>query len=391
MAIQNRTARIFLRRNIGIFRVSFFVDAANTIPMLPLDASQYPSYSIYDINNILVQSGVGQVENSPGSYKIEFQVPEDAPLSYDEKRWRIEWVMVDQDNRQVTFVEDFDVKDVAVTQSESREQKFITLGGNETRVMVRLTSRPCELFVDVYMANSNCKVVDGIDLNSGIITAPDGDSFVFYYDIPPHALQNCQSYAIIWRIRETIIDAQEFIYQTLTSVSPSVLNQVTAVRMLVDKFQKRLGVVQAYEDSDIVEYLQRGHELVNSVYPTTYYSFGQLPSSFNVFLVMFSSWYGLNAQQLLETDLGINFSGQTVTLDYDHQGPLSDVMARWMETINTLLPPAKLSAVRRSRPVGTVAGRGYRYNALDAFTFKIGHVGGGANIIQTLTTLGILF
>jgi hypothetical protein len=391
MAIQNRTARIFLRRNIGTFRVSFFVDAANTIPMIPLDASLYPSYSIYDIHNNIVQSGVGQIENSPGSYKIEFQVPEDAPLSYDEKRWRIEWVMVDQDNRQVTFVEDFDVKDVAVTQSESREQKFITLCGQDYRAMVRLTSRPAELSLDVYMANSNCKVVDGIDLHSGIMTAPDGDSFVFYYDIPAQALGNNQNFAIIWKIRETVIDIQEFVYQTLTSIPPSTLNQVTAVRMLIDKFQKRLGVVQAYEDSDIVEYLQRGTELFNAVYPTTYWSFGSVPSSFNVWIVLFASWYALNAQRLLETDLGINFSGQTVTLDYDHQGPLADIMANWMEQINTLLPPAKLSAVRATRPVGTVAGRGYRYNALDAYTFKIGHVGGGANIIQTLTTLGILF
>jgi hypothetical protein len=359
--------------------------------MIPLDALQYPSYTIYNIHNVAVQSGVGQIENNPGSYKVEFQVPEDAPLSYDERRWRIEWVMVDQNNRQVTFVEDFDVKDTAITQSESREQKFITLCGHDCRVMVRLTSIPASLALDIYMADSNCKVIDGIDLRSGIQTAPDGDSFVFYYDVPAYALGNYQSFAIIWRIRERVIDIEEFIYQTLTMVTPGVLNQVTAVRMLVDKFQKRLGVVQAYEDSDIVEYLQRGHELVNSVYPTTYYGFGALPSSFNVFLVMFASWYGLNAQQLLETDLGINFTGQTVTLDYDHQGPLSDVMARWMETINTLLPPAKLSAVRRTRPVGTVAGRGYRYNALDAYTFKIGHIAGGNNLIETLTFLGVLF
>lgn len=392
MSIKNSTRRILLRKNLETFKVAFYADAAQTIPMIPIDASKYPAYSIYDINNQLIQSGIGSPEMTPGSYKTQWLIAPDAPLSNDIQRWRIEWTMVSVDNRQVDFVEEFDVKDVVITASETREQKFVTLMNNDYRVSLRLSHVPQEVGLTVYPFGNTQNPTVNVTDTTGILKSMDGDSVVYYYDLPASIMgENC-SHSIIWRVREQLTDPYQFVHQNLTSISPTVLNLVTSLRMLIDKFQKRLGTITAYEDSDLIEYLARGHELINATYPSSFYGFGFLPSSLTVFHVMASAVYGLSAQQLLNVELGVNFSGQSVTFDYDHASGLSDVISKWQDYINTNLPPAKMAIKRATSPVGTVAGRAYRYNSLNNYTYRVGSVrGGSGNLIGTMTHLGLLF
>ena len=393
MAIINETQRLFLRGEVTNFTVNFFADAALTMPLTPLDASQYPAYTIYDINNEVVQSGIGVADTTPGRYRADFIVPTDAPLTNDISRWRIEWTMVATDSRQVDFVEEFDVRDTVLTASETREQKFITLMGEDYRAIIRLPEVPVEIFVDVYLLGSTTKIVDNVGLGlGGIQQSIDGDCIVYYYDITGSDFGVSCFFSVIWKIRNTSIEPFNFLYQSLTVISPTTLNLVTCLRMLIDKFQKRLGTVQALEDSDLVEYLVRGSELVNSSYPTSFFGFNTMPQSLTVFHLLLSAWYGLQAQRLLEIDLGFSFSGQTVTLDYDHQSGIADVASTWSDFIKENLTAAKMSILRRNTPVGSVAGRSYRYSDINTFTYKIASLHGGTNnILSQLTTLGLLF
>ena len=98
MSVQNESKRIHFRGETAVFRVSFFADAAQTTPTVPLDTADFPSYTIFDIDNNAVQSGIGQVEASPGTYKVEFAIPPGASLSQDLSRWRIEWSMLSDQN-----------------------------------------------------------------------------------------------------------------------------------------------------------------------------------------------------------------------------------------------------------------------------------------------------
>ena len=319
MSMQNDSHRIFLRGETAKFVVNFYEDASQTIPLIPIDSAKYPFYTIYDINNELIQSGVGIAEITIGRYRAEYLIPFDAPLSNDRSRWRIEWTMISTDNRQVDFVEEYDIKDTVITASETREQKFITLVGNPYRTILRLPTRPHEVALDVYRANNlNQKVVDNVTttFSDGVKMSPDGDSIVYYYDIAADLInRGCGlNYAIIWKIRNNFADPQEFIYQNLTIITPKTLLMITCLRMLIDKLQKRLGIVQAYEDSDIVEYLARGAELVNSVYPTTFFSSNMMPNSLTVHHLLFSGWYALQAQGLLATELAFSFCVDENTL-----------------------------------------------------------------------------
>lgn len=317
MSIQDETNRIFLRGETAKFIVHFFEDAGQTIPITPIDSAKYPLYTIYDINNELIQTGIGIPEITPGRYRAEYIIPFDAPLSNDRSRWRIEWAIVSIDNRQIDFVENFDIKDTVITASETREQKFITLIGNTYRTFLRLPEQPYEVALDVFKSNNmDQKVVDNITtaISSGIKLSPDGDSMVYYYDIDGSVLNQCSTFAIIWKIRNTQFEPQQFVYQNLTVITPKVLVLVTCLRMLIDKLQKRMGIVQAYEDSDIVEYLARGAELVNSGYPTTFFLYNMMPQALTVHHLLYSGWYALQAQGLLSTELAFSFCVDENTL-----------------------------------------------------------------------------
>lgn len=395
MPIQNETNRIFLRGETAKFIVHFYEDAGHSIPVIPIDSAKYPNYSIYDCNNELVQTGVGIAEITPGRYRAELILAFDAPLSNDKTRWSIEWSIISTDNRQIDFIEEFDVKDTVITASETREQKFITLIGNPYRTLLRLPEQPYEVALDVFkVGNFSVKVIDNMTtaMVNGIQLSPNGDSMVYYYDIAAALINQCTNFDIIWKTRNSVAEPQEFIYQNLTVITPKILMLITCLRMLIDKLQKRMGIVQAYEDSDIVEYLARGAELVNAHYPTTYFGFQTIPGALTVHHLLYSGWYALQAQGLLSTELAFNFSGQTVTLDYDQSGGLADIAGRWQEFLNTTLSPAKMSLVRRNSPVGTVAGRQYRITDINLYTFKTSSLQGGTNnIMSQMTTLGLLF
>lgn len=394
MPTQSDNNRLFLRGETASFQVTFFEDAAGTIPVVPFDAGLYPAYEIFDPNNNVVQSGLGTPEVSPGRYKADFIVPPDAKLSNDLDCWRIEWVMVGTDERQVDFVEEFSIKDTVITASETREQKFITLAGEDYRAMLRLPHEAAEVALDVFASGATTKLVNNAmtGVTGGIQSAADGDSIVYFYDLLNSVYAPNCFLSLIWKVREGLLEPQTFQYQSLTAVTPSTLNLVTCLRMLLDKFQKRLGTIQSYEDSDLTEYLIRGHELVNSVYPTTFYGFGFMPAALTTYHLLFSAWYGLQAQRLLEVDLGFDFSGQTVTMTYDHASGIADVASAWNDYIRETLPAAKQGVVRATSSVGTVAGRGYRYNSLQNFSYKIASFPQGfPNVIGQLQSLGILF
>lgn len=395
MTIQNESNRLFLRGETATFTVHFYTDAGLTYPIVPLDSAKFPAYTIYDINNEAVQSGIGIAEITPGRYRAEYEVPADAELSNDESRWRIEWVMVSDDDRQVDFVEEFDIKDTVITSSETREQKFISIVDSSYRAILRQPVKAYEISLDVFSStNIDTKIIsDASSLSNEIKCVTDGDSVVYYYDINSSIIgRQTAMYSLIWKIRNTVIEPQNHTYQVLNVVTPRTLALVTSLRMIIDKFQKRLGTVQAYEDSDCVEYLDRGVELVNGHYPSTYFGYSNVPAPLTVHHILYSAWYALQAQQLLGVDLGFSFSGQSVTLEYDSTSGLSDVAGRWMEFLNTTLSPAKMALVRKNSPVGVVAGRKYRWNDVNLYTFKIASISGYTNrILGQMTTLGLLF
>lgn len=415
-ADSSTTPRILTRGETSKFKVSFFLDQQQTTPLVPIDPN-YPKYSIIRPDGTSIQDGVG-IETTPGRYTVDFLVPKDAPLSYfnqkpqtyndrnqgmdltaDEARYRIEWTMVTAENYQVQFVEEFDVRDTAITQSENRELKYLTLAGDPIRLMVRTTTIPYKIKMRLLIRGNDANPVmeqfydstlpEGSQGN--IKHAKNGDSYVMYYDVPEGVTLRNTCYIVLWQIQDEAFSVPETEFQMVTSITTNLLPVITSLRMLIDRFQKRLGRVRAFEDSDLLEYIARGTQLVNLQYPTTGYTIDQMPDALLTYVLLAAGWYGLQAQSILDGDMNFNFSGQSVTLSLDSQSAMDAAASKMMDMFNQGIGPAKVAFVRNARGVGTVAGRSYNYRYMNNYVFKIGSVSGGApDFLQLLGKIGLL-
>jgi hypothetical protein len=416
-ASSGRTPRILTRGETTQFQVGFFADEAKTQPLVPLDPT-FPTATIYDMHNVVIQTGVG-TQITPGNWVYNFLVPKDAPLTYFQQapqtyndegqgapltadtsgRYRIEWSMLTGENYQLDFVEEFDVQDIAVTQSLSRELKYLTLARRPVKLFLRSTYLPVYTTLRVQIRGHDHRdhaIVDEfLDLSNPLQPAgnvqfrKDGDSYVLYYDLEEDITRPNTAYVILWELKPSEFSVPVTEYQILTAISTNVLPLMTALRMLIDRFQKRIGRIQAYEDSDLLEYLAQGHRLVNLSHPATHYNMEQMPDDFQSLTLLASGWYGLQAQKILQTELSFNFSGQSVTLSVDQMAGLDNAANSMMEMFNKTILPAKMAYVRRARGVGTVATRAYNYRNMYNYVYRISSIGSDA-LLNTLTKIGLL-
>jgi hypothetical protein len=400
--------RLLTRGTTQTFRIGFFTDGSKTTPLIPKDPLAYPSYEILDPHGVAVQTGVLQADGGIGEYSTTWTVANDAMLSNPNSRYQFKAFIITSTNEQAEITHEFDVQDVVVTATEDRSQSILSLAGRSVRLQIQRTERidldnGGSLSLEVILGNTANALggtqpiapqatANTVTLEDGqIIETPFGDSFVYHYDIPAGILitANC-GYVSLWNIRQNIAAAEETQFQLIRTVDGQVLNLSVQLRQLIDKFQKQRGRVQAYEDSDLVEYLDRGLEIVNVTYPITAWQMAFIGGSqFNSFILMAAAWYGLNAQYLMEVDLGFAFSGQTVTLDYDHTVGLAEAINRFRDYLSEAVSPAKLGFIRATSSVGNFAGKPMGFRALHRYTFPIGNFSSG-DIMQTLSNIGIL-
>jgi hypothetical protein len=412
------TPRIFIRGDNAQFKVGFFADDQMTTPLVPIDPT-FPQYTIFDPQGTVIQTSTGTA-TTPGNYILNFLVPKDAPLSYfgqapqrfnnegqgepltaNDARYRIEWTMLTAENYQVQFTEEFDVQDVAVTQSLSRELKYLVMAHDSFDLFWRGTVSPYRVDMKVLVRGSendkDCAIASGYydstqpSGNQGdICIIRDGDSYVYQFRVEEKKTHQNTCYVVLWKIQEHQFAPARTEFQIITAIGTGLLPLFTSLRMLIDKFQKRVGRLQAYEDSDLLEYISQGVRQTNLSYPTTSWSMDQMPDDMQHFVLLAAGWYGLKAQSLLETDLDFQFSGQSVTLSVNRSAGLDAVAANMMEEFNKKIGPAKMAYVRRARGVGTFAGKNYSYRNMYNYTFKISSFGSTSNFLNLLTKIGLL-
>lgn len=386
-----------IRKSTHVFRNAFFSDPDCLVPLVPLDASKYPSFQIVDINGQIVAAGLATLDGTPGNYRVEFFVPADAPISNDDRRWRIEWLFIDEDNRQLEKTTEFDVRDVDITATPVRDLKLIAMERKPFRVHIREVSRPYSIRLDVAAANNATDIIaeDVLFPGSGssgevlLTEAVDNETYVYYYDIPEDLLLGNRTYLATWSISGSITASPQYAFQVIEVPPRVVLQFFPSLRMCIDKFQKQREHIQAYQDSDIYEYLIQGLRFINSWHPLTGYSLTDLPEPLIPFWLMAGQLWGLNAQHLLETDLQFSFGGQTVTLDYDHTGNIEAGISRALDFLRDNLTSAKMPLFRRAAGVGVMAGKTYRLSGRGNFTYKLASFGSN-DYMTLLNRVGLL-
>lgn len=343
-----------VRKQSHVFRNAFFQDDDLSVPLVPVDASRYPSFQIVDINGQIVSAGLATLDGQPGHYRVEFFVAADAPISNDDRRWRLEWLFIDQNNRQLEKTTEFDVRDVEVTATPVRDIKLLAMCDQPFRVFIRELHRPYSISLTVSDAGGTAVADENIvwpgsgSVDETVLTeVVEGETYCYYYDVPSDTFSAGLTYQAVWQIRDSIASVAQHAFQVIEVPPTGVLQYFPALRMVIDKYQKRRDLIQAYQDSDIYEYLIRGLQIVNGWHPLTSFQMTTLPAQLTPYWLMAGQLWGLNAQFLLETDLSFDFCLDWHSLVRTNRGlvklkNLGGINARAM-AFEKLIQPAELA------------------------------------------------
>lgn len=374
------------------FRRSFWLDQAAGIPMLPDGSGAYPQLSIFDINGQLVATGMAAIDGTAPNYKFPFLVPADAILSTDDRRWRAEWLMVTDTGRQVQSVDEFDVRDVDVTETEVRELSYLAMENMPFRVRLRLPTQVASITFLLRQSPNTQNIL--IPETSVVPFIIDGDTVVYYFDIGPNILVSSpsgqSSYQVIWSIQETATSSTDFVWQVIEVPPGKLLTDFVDLRRQIDRIQKKQGQVQAYADSDIMGYLREGIGILNSIHPANLvFDLTTVPPLLHPWWILASMLVALTSQQIVEIDLAFQFSGQAVTLDYDRASALEAAIGRAISLLQSQVQAAKMQLFRSTSPVGAYAGRAQRLTGNNNFVYLISQ-GGSQNFLTLLQQVGLL-
>jgi hypothetical protein len=343
----------FSRATSAEFGASFLDIDGEPLPCA--NPTIYPSIAIKDPSGITVSTGVGRLIGG-GKYTFRWFVPPDAELNTPDRPWSISWFFVTETGHNKDFEESFNVTDRVEPEPEERKWTYLTRIGKSERLFLPLMTQPEELGLDILDGGDNAivsiyptndTVTDDIALASPKIPisnrkigriARDG-RYHYVFDTDP--LTSIGDYLVFWRVRETVVSPEDEVQQLLRVPEMNFWRLLQPLRMLIDKLQKRIGWVQAYADSDLYDYILHGVGLANVTQPTTNWTLSSIPiqASRGVIdvVLLYAAVWGLIAQQTSEIELQFDHSGQTVTLNYNHDygnvlGYINDLLEKFAES-----------------------------------------------------------
>jgi hypothetical protein len=203
------------------------------------------------------------------------------------------------------------------------------------------------------------------------VEVQDDTGFTYYTDSP--ALTTAGSYSALWTVRDTVLSQVDYEHQAVQVMTTTTAHLMNSLRMLIDKLQKKLGLVFAYSNEDIYEYLQEGMKLINSYWPPSNFSVTTAPpNSIEAFIVLAGAWWGLTAQRILYAETNLSFSGQSVTLDYNPGADIDSIISTFKETLDNSVSKVKQQLLRQASGVGSIATRPYRYRTNVVFPVSSG-------------------
>ncbi len=329
-----------------------FVDGGGN-PIPPLDTT-YPQIQIEDPSGAIMASGVCLATGTPGQWQFEWTVPADAKVC---DGWKIVWTLADLQRNSHQDTEGFRV----ITQVENlegldRTATYLTMEGQTERLIWKGAVDPLHIELTVNCAWQNTVMTrEKSQLQGPVCT----DGYYTYYT-DTDAFTQPGSYLVVWRTRDSEISAWQQQIQQLMVPYWTFWMLMPHLRVLIDKLNKKTTTPLSYLESELHRSFEMGLDFLNSVHPFTDWHWMSVPRPFQSWWVMCAGLAALNSRQLLEIEVQHTLSGQTVTLEYDHAQPLSEVMTRWQEMIREWMGPAKLAAYRRWAGPGHLAVRPYR-------------------------------
>lgn len=402
-ANSSRVRQTWQRGEQAEFRFSFVNSSGDAL--VPLDANKYPSYAFVSPSGLQIQTGVAQAYGTPGQYRVLWTIPQDTELSNDEMSWQLQVNFVTARRSQLTHTFDFFVVDKQVTATGRKDLVNLAIQGSPHRLFWRGDFDPVELTLECYASpyadNSDLAPIPHAQaIDKSVMTKViDGDSIVYYYEIPASSfnlwdpLNNL--YTGLWTVRETPLSELQVEYDQFRVIKKTMVQYIQSIRFMVDRFQHRLGTPQHISDGDLCEALTEGLGLFNGWFPVSNYNWTDFPMQCSTYWIMLSTWWMLNSQHMLMNSISFAFNGQAVTLDYDQTGGIDSAIQRLSEWLNAHITPQKIMISRQRSGVGSLGirtqrafgayNRVLRYDSARGVDSNVGFEG----VLNAATTYGI--
>lgn len=342
-----------------------FLDESNQ-PLVPLDASAYPSVAIQSPSGELVQQAVA-TSLTEGRYFYNWIAPAD--LTLHETDWLVTWTFVTPSGRQIEKSSNFGIID------------FVDTSGNQGHVIMAANGQPERLFLKLAKQAEEVSVTVTNRLGVSETYTPtlvEGQSgYVTYFADTTDLWTG--TYSVVWTVRDSLSSPKQIIMQQIRVPEQNFWALQPSLRMFLDKVQMRDGSVMAYSDADMYEYINMGMSYLNGFPPITNWSMNLngYPPAANMYLMAASAYWGLNAQYLAAAETAFNFSGQTVTLDVDRTQYYADAIGRLKEMLDGFAV-VKANIMRAMNGVGVL---GVRPMTLDGKSMVMPIGAGGINMM----------
>lgn len=315
------TPRVLKRGQLETFFFKFFYDQSETQPVVPVDPQTHPNFRILAPNGEILHQGIAVPAGSPGFWRVGWIVPKDAELTNVNKRYRFQTIIVDANFRQFETSFEFDVVETAVPAQKPELQQLLTFVGEGIRINFANSVRPDSLKVKVVPRGQDFSPLHVANWTFPVPVIPGpndlkeiqrGNEYVYYTDVP--IFPAVGEYTAMWNVRDFPESSPDMELQSIEVISSATFQLMKSLRMLIDKLQKKLGIVYAYTNEDIIEYLKRGIGNINAFTPPTFYNLSTIPAPLESLAIMASAVWGLTAQRILYAETSFEFCVDLDTL-----------------------------------------------------------------------------
>lgn len=314
---------VYLNQTVEATAVWF--DGGNVVQ--PSNPNLWPAWAVRDTDEKIVSFGVATL-GLDNQYHASFTIPSTSTLSTPEKKWVIEWVLVDSANREWRSTEYFDVAHPTFSEVDLKEQQKLVLKGQNLSLKLPLPSQPVSIGFTLFDQQGTTQVWS--PPTPPALSGTWSDFYVYETSLPTATLL-AGTYAGLWSWTYPGGVVQT-LFNKVNVVTFLALSFISDLRMMLDKVTKPVELWLGYRDSDLFFYVTQGLLRINMIPPPTNWTLetinGPVQDVVKMPLVLAAMSFALNAQFLAEADQAFSYAGQAVTLEVDRTSLIESELSR---------------------------------------------------------------
>lgn len=304
-------------------------------PVVP--KAGYPKVRLLDSDKTLLSSVVASPSSTPGNWNANVSIPGMDLLEAVELT--LEWRMWGSDGSKYKVTDSVKVE----PKIDVRDDDVVAVFGDlrfAFSVPIRisdLTKATYQIYQDNTpllsspVALSDTSIIAQAGLEKTKITAP----------MSTVKVASLTSYLLRVTLDLGSDVPRSFTYK-LWALTPSIIKAMTQLEDFLNKSRIENVIPQLrYNEGDLVEYLERGLYLFNTVSKPTSFTGLNMQGVIGDAWITCSCYYALSAQLLAEGSLSFDFSGQGISLNVDRTPALESALGRIESAIESRVVPLK--------------------------------------------------